>query len=318
MPSIVVTGAAGFVGGHVVERLVAEGAAVLGVDREPAPTHLADLPGLTWLRHDLTRGRPSVADALSDAEAVLHLAGCPGVRDRAPDVEWRRRRDNVEATGCVLAATPPSTPLVVTSSSSVYGGSRSGRPSQETDRLSPRGGYAASKVTAERLCAARLAAGGAVLVARPFTVAGERQRADMALSRWIDAMRRGEPLVMLGSPDRTRDVTDVRQVARTLVQLLRSGATGTVNVGTGTAHPLADLVDAVRSAVGRDVRTVVVPAGNEEVRHTRADTTRLEALLGWSPRTYLRTLVARQAMAQPVVLPVAQPVLRSEPEPVGA
>jgi len=308
MPSIVVTGAAGFLGGHVVERLVAEGAVVLGVDREPAPAHLADLPGLTWLRADLTGGTPSVAEALGEAEAVLHLAGCPSVRDQAPDVDARRRRDNVDATRRVLAATPPATALVVTSSSSVYGGSRAARPCRETDPLGPRGGYATSKVRAELLCAARLAAGGAVLVARPFTVAGERQRADMALSRWIDAARRGEPLVLLGSPDRTRDVTDARQVARALVQLLRSGATGTVNVGTGTAHPLADLVDAVRSAVGRDVRTVVVPARHEEVRQTRADTTRLEKLLGWSPRTYLRTLVARQAMAQET----APPVLHSE------
>ena len=312
MPSIVVTGAAGFLGGHVVERLVADGAAVLGVDREPAPAHLADLSGLTWLRADLTGGTPSVADALraalGEAEAVLHLAGCPSVRDRAPDVDWRRQRDNVDATSRVLAATPASTPAVVTSSSSVYGGSRAARPCRETDPLEPRGGYAMSKVRAERLCAARLVAGGAVLVARPFTVAGERQRADMALSRWIDAARRGEPRRTSGSPDRSRDITDVRQVARALVQLLRSGATGTVNVGTGTAHRLADLVDAVRSAVGWDVRTVVVPARHEEVRHTRAATTRLETLLGWSPRTYLRTLVARQAMAQET----AQPVLHSE------
>lgn len=314
MSSIVVTGAAGFLGGHVVERLVAEGAAVLGLDREPAPAHLVDLPGLTWLRADLTGGTPSVAEAMGEADGVLHLAGCPGVRDRAPDVAWRRQRDNVDATSRVLAATPPSTPLLVTSSSSVYGGSRAARPCRETDPLGPRGGYAVSKVRVERLCAARLAAGGAVLVARPFTVAGERQRADMALSRWIDAARQGEPLVLLGSPDRTRDVTDVRQVARALVQLLWSGAIGTVNVGTGTAHPLADLVDAVRSAVGREVRTVVVPARHEEVSQTRADTTRLETLLGWSPRTYLRTLVSRQAMAQET----AQPVPRSEPEPVSA
>ena len=314
MASTVVTGAAGFLGGHVVERLVSAGVTVLGIDREPPTANLEGMPGVTWLRRDLTAAGDVVARALAGADVVLYLAGCPGVRDRAPDVEWRRQRDNVEATSRVLAATPPSTPLLVTSSSSVYGGSRLARPCAETDPLAPRGGYAASKVEVERRCAARHAAGGAVIVTRPFTVAGERQRPDMALSRWIDAARRGEPLMMLGSPDRSRDVTDVRQVARALVQLVWSGATGTVNVGTGSAHSLADLVDAVRSAVGRDVRTVVVSAGREEVRHTLADTTRLESLLGWSPRTYLRSLVARQAAAQQP----AQPVRRSEPEPVSA
>ncbi len=299
--SVVVTGAAGFVGGHVVEQLLAQGARVVGIDRRSRPGHLTGLTGLTgldWLRADLTAGDDRVVDALRSAVAVLHLAGCPGVRDTGPGVEHRRRRDNVDSTAAVLAATRPRTPLVVTSSSSVYGGSTTSRPCVETDPLAPRGGYARSKVDAERLCAVRRDAGGEVLVVRPFTVAGERQRPDMALARWIDAARSGEPLRLLGSATRTRDVTDVRQVATALVRLAR-GATGAVNIGTGTAYTLGALADAVCTAVGREVPRLVLPVDAVEVRHTLADTARLRRLAGFVPRTDLAALVARQVAAQP-------------------
>lgn len=295
---VVVTGAAGFIGGHVVEALLAHGLGVTGVDRHPRPDHLAQAP-LHWVEAELTARDEALQQALRDADAVLHLAGCPGVRDRAPDVDLRRRRDNVHATATVLDATPRSTPVVVTSSSSVYGGSRWRRPCREEDPLRPRGGYAESKVQVEALCARRAEAGGQVLVARPFTVAGERQRPDMALSLWIDAARAGLPLHLLGSPDRTRDITDVLDVARALVRLAEVGGVGTVNVGTGQAHTLAELADAVCAAVDDDVPRVVEPAATEEVRHTLASTTRLQALIGFVPVTDLARLVARQAAAQP-------------------
>ena len=113
----VVTGAAGFIGQTLV-RVLAERAEVLGVDRLPQPP----TPGLTRITADLLDADPAVLRALAGAEVVYHLAGCPDVRDRRPDVTQRRYRDNVLATAAVLTAVPPDTRLVVTSSSSVYGG----------------------------------------------------------------------------------------------------------------------------------------------------------------------------------------------------
>lgn len=298
--AVAVTGAAGFVGGHVVQALLDAGHHVVAVDRRTAPAHLACSPHverLTYLRTEITDAADELMDALRDADAVLHLAGCPGVRDRAPDVAARRHRDNVLATGAVLAATPPSTTLVVTSSSSVYGGSRSGRACHEDDALHPRGGYAASKALAEELCALRRDSGGSVTVARPFTVAGERQRPDMALATWLADARAGKPLTLLGSAQRTRDVTDVRDVVRALLALTERDPGVTVNIGTGRPRTLAALADAVCAAVGREVPRVVVAAGDDEVRHTRASVARLARLTGFTPATDLPALLARQLSA---------------------
>ena len=272
----------------MIAALTAAGGEVVGIDREP-------LPGV--LRADLLAHDPRADDALRTADAVVHLAGCPGVRDDRPDAEGHRHRDNVLATARVLDLVPATTPLLVTSSSSVYGGTRSGRPCREDDGLRPTGGYAESKVAVERLCAGRARSGGRVTVVRPFTVAGEGQRADMALARWLAAAERGEPLRVFGSLTRTRDVTDARDFATAVRLLVDRPVTATVNIGTGTPHPLADLVSAVASAVGRPVAVEVVPAAAEEVADTRADVTRLERLTGFRPVTDLGALVARQHAA---------------------
>ena len=305
--AVVVTGASGFVGSHLVCQLHRAGYSVVGLDRRPPP---AGQPGSHIVADLLDLDRPgprcglavaeAARDALNEAEAVWHLAGCPGVRSTGPDVAGRRWRDNVVATELVAAAVPRRVPLLVTSSSSVYGGAVRGRPSSECDRLAPRGGYAASKVAAEERCATRAAHGGHVCVARPFTVAGEGQRPDMALARWLDAGRRGAPLLVFGSIARRRDVTDVRQVARALLELLERGATGPVNVGTGRSVTLGEMIVAVGRALGRRPEVRVVEAAADEVAANLADVRRLRHLLGWTPETDLEAVVERQALAEPM------------------
>ena len=289
--TVVVTGSAGFIGGAVVAELGSRGVAVVGVDRRETPTPAAHLV----LTGDLLDRDELVDAAFESADAVLHLAGCPGVRDDTPDVRRRRTRDNVDATARVLAAVPARVPVVVASSSSVYGGSAHA-PSEESHSLSPLGGYARSKVAVEQLCARRAAAGGAVTVVRPFTVAGEGQRPDMAIARWIAAAEAGLPLQVYGSLQRTRDVTDVRDVARVLAQLVEPGRApgGVLNIGTGRPHSLAAIVAAVAAATGTDVRTRVTAAAAVESPDTWACTNRLQAVVGFVPRTDLDAVVARQ------------------------
>jgi nucleoside-diphosphate-sugar epimerase len=287
--AVVVTGAAGFVGDTVVTQLLLGGERVVAIDRLPT----ARRARVRNIRADLNDRDPQVLAALHTADAVIHLAGCPGVRDRRPDIEHRRRRDNVDATRAVLADTPAAVPLVVVSSSSVYGGARFGRASREDDPLQPTGGYAESKVSAENVCAGRLDAGAPMVIARPFTAVGEGQRPDMALSRWVEAARAGRPLRVLGGVNRTRDFTDVRDVARALTAML--GASGIVNVGTGRPRTLGEAIEAVASVLGVDPVIDVVAAGATEVTDTWADPSRLHELTGLRLHTDLRDAVARIA-----------------------
>lgn len=306
---VVVTGAAGFIGRTVVATLRRRGYPVVGIDRRP----WVPCDGEVAIRAALDRADATVTDALAHADAVLHLAGCPGVRDTAPDVALRRYRDNVVAGAHVLAATPAATPLVVVSSSSVYGGSAGGRACAEEDTPSPRGGYARSKVALEARCASRRAAGGLVGVVRPFTVAGEGQRDDMAIARWLAAAQAGRPLSVLGSLDRLRDVTDVRDVAEGIVRAAERGLTTTVNLGTGRPRTLRELVATVAVATGADPELVVTPAAHVEVPATRADTRRCADLLGFVPHTDLPALVARQLAAS---RPTADDPRSSLPRPL--
>lgn len=302
---IVITGGSGFIGQTLVPRVLAEGASLTLLDRRPAPWHhWPTLEGTAWadtVRHiqtDLVDQCPDTIEALRCADAVIHLAACPGVRDERPDIAYWRYHDNVLATHAVATLTPLQTPLVVFSSSSVYGGAMVNadqeiRPCVETDELQPRGGYAESKVLAEEICHTRAAQGGHVLVVRPFTVMGEYQRSDMAVAVWARHALAGKPITVFGDVQRTRDITDVQAVAASTVALLRSGATGIVNLGCGQSHSLQDLADAVRIAVAADVPLHVVPAAPREVQHTLADTTRLASFVGQVPKTDIQRVVAR-------------------------
>lgn len=292
----VVTGAAGFIGGHLVTALADAGADVVAVDRREA---VAAVPGVEHHVADLVSPPPAVLDRLARADVVFHLAAFPGVRAAGPDATRRRRLDNVEAAAAVLAAVPLGTRLVVTSSSSVYGGALAEagggvRPSREDDPLRPLGAYARSKVEVELRCAARARSGGDVVVARPFTVLGEGQRGDMAVHRWLAAAEAGRPLPVIGGLHRARDVTDVHDVVRGLCELAVRPVTGAVNLGTGRPRTLGELVGAVAAVVGVPVRPVVAPAGPEEPAVTRADTRRCEELLGFVPVTDLVGVVRRQ------------------------
>lgn len=304
---VVVTGSAGFIGRHAVAAMRAAGHAVIGIDRRPA----AAAPDHRHLTHDLVDRHDDVRAALLEADAVLHLAGRPGVRDSAPDVARWRWHDNVAAGAAVLTDTPAGTPLVVASSSSVYGGAprgRSGwRPCHEDQPLAPRGGYARSKAALEDRCAVRRAAGGHVTVVRPFTVAGEGQRPDMALATWIEQARHGVPFTVLGSPDRRRDVTDVKDVVRGMLAALAAGASTTVNIGTGRTHTLEELTRTVARHTGVPHRSAVRDADPAEVPVTRADTRRCHQLLGMTPHTDLDDLVRRQVRANAAPIPTPPP-----------
>lgn len=290
----VVTGACGFIGGLLCRELVRAGHEIVAIDRASrAPTAESNT-----LTADLLAGDARVDAALAEATTVFHLAARPGVRDQHPDVTRLRYRDNVLATQHLLEQVRPEAHVVFTSSSSVYGHGRPERASREDDPLTPRNDYARSKLAAEELCWRRMAANGpTTTIVRPFTVVGEGQRSDMALHRWIRRARAGLPLTIFGSPDRTRDFTDVREVVRALMALAERRVNDIVNVGTGNPRRLSDVVAAVATVTGTRPRIETVTADVAEVPHTWADISRLVGLTGIRPQLDLEAVVRRVADA---------------------
>jgi nucleoside-diphosphate-sugar epimerase len=291
----VVTGSAGFIGSHLVHALIERGYRITGIDRQPR----SEMPGYRHTVLDLARNPvdTGVAEQVARADIVFHLAARPGVRGGGAALQRMRVRDNVVAAQRLLSVTPCATPVVATSSSSVYGGSQIGVPSREDDPLRPRGGYARSKVDMERLCALHRSRGGIVAVIRPFTVAGEGQRPDMAFSIWAEAVRSGDPIELFGSEDRSRDITDIRDVVEGLILAGERQLNETVNLGSGVTHRLIDLARAVIDVSGRDTGIVTSHGSSEEVDITIADTGRCARLLGFVPKTDIRALIGRQIEA---------------------
>lgn len=290
----VVTGAAGFIAGHLIAELTERGYRVTGIDRQAAP-HLEISRHLMMDLADCT-ARSGLDDLMSTADVVFHLAARPGVRGEGARISSFRHRDNVMATANVLAATPERAHVVATSSSSVYGGASMVQgmlaPSRETDQLRPVGSYAQSKARMEELCR-RHRERGSITIARPFTVAGEMQRADMAFAIWLGALQRNEPIVLFGAGDRSRDVTDVREVVEGLIRAAESRVDATVNLGTGVGQRLIDMASTLIEVAGLGGRIVHAPAVAEDVPNTLADTTRCESLLGFVPSTDLISVVER-------------------------
>lgn len=277
----VVTGAAGFVGEHLVRHLAAEGVSVTGIDRRPGGG------GAAHLRADLGHADPDLPAraALQDADVVFHLAGATaGSDDRGASAG----RDDAGSAATVLATTPSNVPLVVLTSAEVYGGACrvAGhlRPSQEHDPLLPRSAAARAKQLVERLCARRRATGGLVTVVRPFTVLGPGGGASV-LDEWAWAARHGMAVRIAGTSEHCRDVVDVRQVGPALAAIAARSEIDVVNLGTGAPVAVGDLLDAVGRAVGRPVVTEIGPPSLELAADTCADTERLAEVLGWVPTT---------------------------------
>lgn len=291
----VVTGSAGFIGGHLVDSLVDRGYRVIGIDRQSKTHQPGYRHAVLDLAHDVRK--TGLSELLIGADVVFHLAARPGVRGNGSALQEMRQQDNVIATRNLLSITPKAVPVVATSSSSVYGGSSSGSPSREDHPLRPRGGYARSKLDMERLCNMHRAQGGVVAVVRPFTVAGEGQRPDMAFSIWLDAMLKGDPIRIFGSGQRSRDITDIRDAVEGLIRAGERGVNETVNLGSGVTHRLVDLARALIAVSGLETDILVQPASSDEVDVTLADTTRCSQLLGFVPWTDLHGLLARQIEA---------------------
>ena len=289
-----VTGAAGFIGSHLSEALLARGDEVVGVDcftdyYDPALKE-ENARGIDVRRVDLAEDSLD----LDGVDGVFHLAGQPGVRSFGEAFPLYLRR-NVLATQRVFqSAAGAGVRVVFASSSSIYGeAERYPTPEETTPRpISP---YGVTKLACEHLAAAYATAFGLdAVVLRYFTVYGPRQRPDMFFRRVCDALLTGGTFEIYGSGEQSRSFTEVGDTVAATIAAMDGGAPGTVyNVGGGEEASMLEAIALLERAAGRtlDVRHVEVARG--DVRRTKAEVSRIRDALGWEPRVGLPDGLAR-------------------------
>ena len=318
--TVLVTGATGFAGRHLLAELAARGLTAVATGYRGAAGEPGDPPG--------REGDPPSLD-LRDAAAtrrlvrkvgpaaVVHLAG-----QSSAGVPFASPRDTFEAnvlgTWNLLAAVRDEARearVLVITSADLYGPSAPGAPHVETAPFRPVSPYGASKA-AQDLIAALAAASYrlAVIRVRPFPHAGPGQRPTFALPAFaaqIAASERGagEPVLRAGNLEVIRDYTDVRDVARAYADLLARGEPGEAyNVCTGRGRKLGELVERLAAAARVPVRIEVDPARLRpaDLPHLVGDPGKLAAATGFAPRIEIERTLADlldEARARPAPAP---------------
>ena len=282
-----VTGAAGFIGSHLSERLTADGHDVVGLDcftdyYDPALKE-RNAAGREVLRLDLAQGPLD----LTGVDAVFHLAGQPGARSFGDVFAIYARRNLVATQRVFEAAAGAGVPVVWASSSSVYGDAeRYPTPEDVTPR--PNNPYGITKLACEQLQDAYARIFGLYAVGlRYFTVYGPRQRPDMAFARIVNALARDEEFEIYGDGSQSRSFTYVADVVDATVRAL-AATPGIYNVGGGEESTLRDALSLLEELAGRPLRVRYGPPQTGDMQRTKADTTRIERELGWRATTPLR------------------------------
>jgi nucleoside-diphosphate-sugar epimerase len=289
-----VTGAAGFIGSHLCERLLRDGHEVVGVDamipesyareaKETNLTALRDHQGFTLQRLDLRVDPLEVA--LEGVDRVVHLAAMPGL-----PLSWERldlySSCNLLATGRLAeAATRAGVERVVFgSTSSVYGRFAVGDEQQPQRPSSP---YGLTKLAAEHLLFAHAENFGLpVVVTRFFSIYGPRQRPDMAYHIFIEALLDDREIVVFGDGRQARSNTFVDDCVDGTVRALEAGRLGEVyNIGGGELVVLNDAIAMLEDLIGRRTRRRTLPGRPGDQQVTNADVTKISAELGYQPRT---------------------------------
>jgi nucleoside-diphosphate-sugar epimerase len=293
-----VTGGAGFIGSHLSERLLSQGARVRAIDaftdfyprplKERNLEQLRGRAGYEFIEGDLRQlDLPRLLDGITH---VFHLAAQAGVR-RSWGAEFQVYTGlNIDSTQRLLEACAgkPLERLVYASSSSVYG-DEVAMPMVETALPQPVSPYGVTKLAAEQLCYLYYVNYGVPTVSlRYFTVYGPRQRPDMGFNRFFRAVLDGKPLVQFGDGLQTRDFTYVADAARATADAAVRGVPGRVyNIGGGSRVSLRDVFDLIARVSGRKVTIDQQGPQKGDMRDTYADTSRAQADLGFKPTVTL-------------------------------
>lgn len=302
---VAVTGAAGFIGSHLCERLLADGHHVVGIDcftdyydrtikernLEPSREHRR------FIFEEVDLAEEDVGRALGGVAVVFHLAAQPGVRPSWGPHFDRYVRDNIVATQRLLECLKemPVDRLVYASSSSVYGDAEV-YPTKETTLPKPISPYGMTKLAAEHLSLLYMRNFGIPAVSvRYFTVYGPRQRPDMAFARFMDAMAAGREIEVFGDGEQTREFTFVSDAVDGTVKAATADVIGqVVNLGGGSRVTINGVLSTLEEISGTPIRRRNLPAAPGDPRHTGASINVARERLGWEPRVALRDGLSKQ------------------------
>lgn len=294
MQTILVTGAAGFIGRHLCAALLARGDAVIGVDnfscgtREPLPAHR----GFTLDEADVA-DEAQCSRLCRNVRAIVHLAAFSSVPRSLADPAQAQRDTEQTTLSLLRAASERLVPrFVLASSSSIYGDARE-LPVREDAAPAPKSPYAQAKLASE--VHLRQAAPGVDGVAlRFFNLYGPGQRADSpyaaAVPIFAARILRGEPVTIFGDGNQTRDflfVTDAVDAILHALDSRRAFAGAAMNIARGEAVSINNLIAEISKAAGRAAQVQHQPERRGDIRASQADISRAREWLNFEPRVAL-------------------------------
>jgi nucleoside-diphosphate-sugar epimerase len=301
-----VTGAAGFIGSHLCERLLATGHTVAGLDAfipyYPRPVKEANLltlrtrPGFSF--HELDLRNDSLEAVLGPIDVIFHIGAVAGLAKSWTEFDLYQSC-NLTGTQRLLEAVckrPKLKRFIFASTSSVYGRFATGDESLPTRPISP---YGVTKLAAENLCRCFADERDVPLVTlRYFSVYGPRQRPDMGYYQFIDALLKQEPIVIFGDGHQVRGNTYVDDCVAATIAAIDAPAGETYNLGGGETASVWEILARLENLVGgkANVRQGAPRAGDQ--RSTFADTSKLRRHLAWEACTPLDQGLAAQVAWQ--------------------
>ena len=298
---VLVTGAAGFIGSHTAEALLARGARVRGLDsfddyydarRKKANLDaLAKKKGFEFQEGDFRKER-DMARALDAIDVVAHIGARPGVRASIEDPH-RTFDTNVQGTLSVLEGMRARglKKLVFTSTSSVYGGDAPLPFREEQPSSRPLSPYAASKRACELLIASYVEIHGfGAITLRLFTVYGPRGRPDMSVGKFIEAALASRAVPLHGDGSVTRDFTYIDDIVRGIAagaEKVVPGDLHLANLGGSERSSMREMIALVERHTGKPLKLERKPPAPGDAPTTWASVERAEKLLGWRPEVKL-------------------------------